>query len=85
MVAFDLFHMQQMEGDLTHSLRRNADIIGYIHIGDVPDRHEPGTGEINHDFIKRVLFDELHYDGMVAFELSPLTTMEACVEAMHAF
>lgn len=84
-LLYDVFHMQLMEGDLAHSLRKNKDILGYVHIGDVPDRHEPGTGEINYDYIKHVLFDELHYDGMVAFELSPLTTMEACVEAMHAF
>ena len=62
-----------------------ADIIGYIHIGDVPGRHEPGTGEINYGFLKHVLVDELGFDGIFAFELSPLTTMDACLEAMHAF
>ena len=82
---YDIYHMQLMEGDLVNTLRRNADIIGYIHIGDVPGRHEPGTGEINYPYLKHVLVDELGFDGIFAFELSPLTTMDACLEAMHAF
>ena len=84
-LLYDVFHMQLMEGDLVNTIRKNADIIGYVHIGDAPDRHEPGTGEINYDCIKRLLIEELGYDGIFAFELSPLTTLEACVEAMHAF
>ena len=84
-LLYDIYHMQLMEGDLVNTLRRNADIIGYIHIGDVPGRHEPGTGEINYPFLKRLLVDELKFDGIFAFELSPLTTLDACVEAMHAF
>ena len=84
-LLYDVFHMQLMEGDLVNTIRKNADIIGYVHIGDVPDRHEPGTGEVNYDYIKHVLIDELHYDGIFAFELSPATTMEACIQAMHAF
>lgn len=84
-LLYDVYHMQLMEGDLVNTIRKNADIIGYIHIGDVPGRHEPGTGEINYGYLKQVLFDELHYSGIVAFELSPLTTMERCIEAMHAF
>ena len=84
-LLYDIYHMQLMEGDLVNTLRRNADIIGYIHIGDVPGRHEPGTGEINYPHLKHVLVDELGFDGIFAFELSPLTTMDACLEAMHAF
>lgn len=84
-LLYDVFHMQLMEGDLVNTIRKNADIIGYVHIGDVPDRHEPGTGEVNYEYIKHVLIDELHYDGIFAFELSPATTMEACIRAMHAF
>ena len=84
-LLYDIYHMQLMEGDLANTIRANADIIGYIHIGDVPGRHEPGTGEINYPFLKHLLVDELKFDGIFAFELSPLTTLDACVEAMHAF
>jgi hydroxypyruvate isomerase len=47
------------------------DLIGYIHIADVPGRHEPGTGEINFPNVMIALRD-LKYDGFVGFELSPL-------------
>lgn len=84
-LLYDIYHMQLMEGDLVNTLQKNADILGYIHIGDVPGRHEPGTGEINYGYLKKVLVEELGFDGIFAFELSPLTTMEACLDAMHAF
>lgn len=84
-LLYDIYHMQLMEGDLVNTLRKNVDILGYIHIGDVPGRHEPGTGEINYGCLKKVLVEELGFDGIFAFELSPLTTMEACLEAMRAF
>ena len=47
----DLFHMQIMHGNLLNNIMSNIDIVPYIHIADVPDRHEPGTGEINFDFL----------------------------------
>ncbi len=84
-LLYDVFHMQQMEGDLTHTLRKHADILGYVHVGDVPDRHEPGTGEVNWDYLKHLIIDELQFDGIWAFELSPATTEEACLQALHAF
>ncbi|KOA19176.1 hydroxypyruvate isomerase [Clostridium homopropionicum DSM 5847] len=44
--------------------------IGYIHIADVPGRHEPGTGEINFSNIFNVL-NSLKYGGFIGFELFP--------------
>ena len=40
------------------NLRKYADVLGYIHVGDCPERHEPGTGEINFDKIKQVVIEE---------------------------
>lgn len=34
---------------------------------------------------ERLLVDELKFDGIFAFELSPLTTLDACVEASTHF
>ena len=53
------------------TLRNYIDLIGYIHIADVPGRHEPGTGEINFPNVMTAL-RERGYDGFVGFELSPL-------------
>ncbi len=45
---YDLFHEQIGEGNLIEKLEKNIDVIGLIHIADVPGRHKPGTGEINY-------------------------------------
>jgi hydroxypyruvate isomerase len=70
-ILYDVYHMQIMEGNIIDTLRNYIDLIGYIHIADVPGRHEPSTGEINFPNVMTAL-RELGYDGFVGFELSPL-------------
>ncbi|HVZ83500.1 MAG TPA: TIM barrel protein [Terracidiphilus sp.] len=67
---YDLFHEQIAEGNLIEKLEKNIDLIGLIHVADVPGRHEPGTGEINYANIYRRLA-ELNYRRMVAMEFKP--------------
>jgi hydroxypyruvate isomerase len=67
---YDLFHEQIAEGNLIEKLEKNIDIVGLIHVADVPGRHEPGTGEINYTSIYRKLA-QLHYNRMVAMEFRP--------------
>ncbi len=69
-ILYDIYHMQIMEGNLIDTLKSYIDAIGYIHVADVPGRHEPGTGEINFTNVMTVL-NELDYDGFVGFELDP--------------
>jgi hydroxypyruvate isomerase len=68
---YDFFHEQIAAGNLIEKLERNIDVIGLIHIADVPGRHHPGTGEINYASIYRKLAD-LHYRHIVAMEFVPL-------------
>jgi hydroxypyruvate isomerase len=70
-ILYDVYHMQIMEGNIINTLKAYIDAIGYIHIADVPGRHEPGTGEINFANIMKTL-KKLKYDGMIGFELAPL-------------
>lgn len=84
-ILYDIWHMQQMEGNLVFNLRRYADVLGYIHVGDCPERHEPGTGEINFDKIKRVVCDELRLDVIWGFELDPEISSEDCVQKLKLF
>jgi hydroxypyruvate isomerase len=70
-ILYDIYHMQIMEGNLIDTLRNYIDLIRYIHVADVPGRHEPGTGEINFPNVMTAL-RELGYGGFVGFELSPL-------------
>jgi len=55
---------------LIEKLEKNLDVIGLIHVADVPGRHEPGTGEINYVNIYRKL-GELNYRHAVAMEFKP--------------
>ena len=55
---YDIYHMQIMEGDLARTIEKNLAKIPHMQLADNPGRHEPGTGEINYDF----LFDAI--DGM---------------------
>lgn len=67
---YDLFHEQIAEGNLMEKLEKHIDVIGLIHVADVPGRHEPGTGEINYVNIYRKLA-ELNYQHVVAMEFRP--------------
>jgi hydroxypyruvate isomerase len=67
---YDIYHEQMSYGDLISKLDKHIDVIGLIHIADVPGRHEPGTGEINYGNIYRKLA-ELNYRHSVAMEFIP--------------
>jgi hydroxypyruvate isomerase len=67
---YDLFHEQIAEGNLIEKLEKHIDVIGLIHVADVPGRHEPGTGEINYANIYRKLA-QLRYEHAVAMEFKP--------------
>lgn len=69
-LQYDVFHAQRMEGNLAHTLRTHIGRIGHVQVADSPDRHEPGTGEINFAYLFRVL-DEIGYDGEVGLEYQP--------------
>lgn len=68
---YDFYHEQIAEGNLIEKLEKNIEYTGVVHIADVPGRHIPGTGEINHDNIYKKLV-ELKYDRTVAMEFLPL-------------
>lgn len=69
-IQYDFYHMQIMQGDLVTNFERLQHKIGHVQIADNPGRHEPGTGEIDHDFIFKRL-DALGYDGWVGCEYRP--------------
>lgn len=67
---YDLFHAQIAHGNLIERLEKDMDVIGLIHVADVPGRHEPGSGEINYPNIYRTLA-RLNYRHAVAMEFKP--------------
>ena len=72
-LQYDIYHMQRMEGELAATIAKHLSRIAHIQIADNPGRNEPGTGEINYDYLFRRL-DELGYAGWVGCEYKPKTT-----------
>ncbi len=88
-VLYDLFHEQRAFGNLIEKLEPNLDLIGLIHVADVPGRHEPGTGEIDFSNIYRKLA-QLRYSRWIAMEFYPTqdptaTLRNARLSAQAAF
>jgi hydroxypyruvate isomerase len=67
-------------GDLIEKLDKHIDVIGLVHIADVPGRHEPGTGEINYGNIYKKLA-QLNYRYNVAMEFRPVGDPVAALRA----
>ena len=73
LVQYDVYHAQRMEGELAATLTAQLPRIGHVQVADTPGRHEPGTGEINFDFLFAHL-DRIGYTGHVGCEYKPATT-----------
>ena len=83
-LLFDIYHVQIMEGNLIENIRSNIDRIGHFHVGDVPGRHEPGTGEINYRNVFKAIYDVGdRFQGAVALEYTRVAPLEENLAAMR--
>jgi len=69
-LQYDLFHMRIMGDDLARTIEAHLGRIGHMQIADVPERHEPGTGEIDFPHLFD-LIDRLGYKGWIGAEYIP--------------
>lgn len=69
-LQYDVYHAQRMRGNLAATIAAKIGLIGHVQIADSPDRHEPGTGEINYPFVFQAL-DDAGYDDWVSLEYRP--------------
>jgi 2-dehydrotetronate isomerase len=69
-LLFDIYHRQIIHGDVTRALETTMPMIGHIQLASVPDRHEPGTGELDDAYLFKVI-DRLGYDGFIGCEYRP--------------
>jgi hydroxypyruvate isomerase len=69
-LQYDIYHRQILHGDVVKSLEAMMPIIGHVQVASVPARNEPGTGELNDDYVFRRL-DDLGYAGYVGCEYRP--------------
>lgn len=70
-LMLDIFHLQQICGNLTYSIREYLPYVGHVQIAQVPDRNEPDTpGEIDYKYIFSLLEQE-GYEDYVGLEYKP--------------
>lgn len=69
-VLYDVYHQQITEGNVVQNVTEHVEFIDYVHVADVPGRHEPGTGELHYENIFAAL-DDAGYEGYVGLEYSP--------------
>lgn len=69
-LMFDCYHVQLMEGDLSHKLAELLPYIGHIQFASVPDRGPPDTGEVNYDHVFDVI-GTLGYNKPLGAEYKP--------------
>ena len=75
-VQYDIYHAQRSEGELAATLTKHLARIGHIQVADNPGRNEPGTGEINCEFLFQHL-DRIGYTGWIGAEYKPAASTEA--------
>lgn len=67
----DIYHLQHIRGNITHSLRELQPHIGHVQIAQVPSRGEPNTpGEINYGYVFELL-REIGYQSWIGCEYRP--------------
>jgi 2-dehydrotetronate isomerase len=69
-LCFDTFHVQMEEGAITPKLESTWAHVGHIQIGNVPGRHEPGTGEIHFPYLFSQI-ERLDWQGWIGCEYTP--------------
>lgn len=75
-VQMDLYHCQIVEGDVAMKIRQYLPTgrVGHFQVAGVPERHEPDRGELNCDYLFRVI-DEVAaqsgWDGWIGCEYRP--------------
>jgi len=75
-LLWDFYHMQLEDGDLIEKFTAGVDQVAHVQIGDVPGRHQPGTGEVNHaNLLKAVR--AAGYHGKIGLEFLPLDQDDA--------
>lgn len=69
-IQYDIYHAQRMEGELANTIKQFLPQIAHMQLADNPNRNEPGTGEINYDFLFKFI-DSISYQGWIGAEYRP--------------
>ena len=74
-LLYDIYHMSMMGEDVLKAIETNLEWIGYLHVADLPGRHQPGTGKIDYRAVNALL-SRVKYQGFIGMEFSPLGSDE---------
>lgn len=72
-LQFDIYHCQKIHGNVAKNIERYFTLIKHFQIASVPYRHEPGTGELNEQWILDFI-EQLNYQGWIGCEYQPSTS-----------
>jgi hydroxypyruvate isomerase len=75
-LLWDFYHMQLEDGDLIEKFIAGVDQVAHVQIGDVPGRHQPGTGEVNYANLLRAV-RAAGYRDKIGLEFMPLDQDDA--------
>lgn len=75
-LLWDFYHMQLEDGDLIEKFNAGFSEVAHVQIGDVPGRHQPGTGEIHHANLLRAV-RAAGYQAPIGLEFLPLDQDDA--------
>ncbi len=82
-LLYDMYHSKMMGEDFAAILAGNGDIVGHVHVADVPGRHEPGSGTIDWKTAMATLA-AAGYRGRVGLEFWPTGGTVAAITATRS-
>lgn len=78
-LLFDLYHALQMGEDAGQELQGHMDLVSHVQIADLPNRTEPGSGQV--DWAEQLgVLRRLGYDGPIGLECWPTTETSTAIE-----
>lgn len=82
-LMFDIGHVAMMGHDVPSALAACGDVIGLIQAADLPDRVDPGLGQLDWPAILRAIRDQ-GYQGLIELEFEPVDQSAVGEAAMLA-
>jgi len=79
-LLYDVYHMSMMGEEVLTQIEKHKEWIGYVHVADMPGRHEPGTGQIDYRAVAALL-KRTGYTGFIGMEFSALGASEEAASA----
>ena len=83
-IQFDCYHLAMMNEHIIAGFLENLPHIAHIQFADYPNRHEPGTGEINFsEFFEYIQLST--YNGFTGAEYRPFTSTQDSLQWHERF